>query len=316
MAQPILDPAPLSSFDGHSWSGLSVDKDRDSDLKKRFKTEKGAVRPEALKFVPERGGTVRVDALLDGRGGNAIMRAIRVEYKGRGPSLIDLADAWDERPVEMYQRGRTEDWHIEVFEKKGVIAVVMGNGAYPSVFVLANPDRIAVVQRQFVDGPTPVELPRDPGAGWDRLVRYSNVSLNLDVDASRPDWMNNRWMDDLRDSLRDEARNFRGDTLRSGGGSGSLNVNVTTGRFKDESTSFKVSLSLFTKTPYGDLTRFSDESRTIDYSHRARAVDLLRAALREMDSIVRAQVRNYGPEPVEAARNRAMDALYKAASGA
>ncbi len=314
-AQPVIDPAPLASFGGQDWSGLTLNRDTDSDIKRKFKTEKGAVRPEGLKLVAEKGSTIRVDPLLDGRGGKAVMRAIRVEYKGRGPSIFDLTDAWDERPVEMYQRGRTEDWHLEFFETRGVIAVVLQNETHPSVFILCDPDRLAVVQRQFTNERTRIERPRDPGEGWDRTVRFSNANVNVDLDGSRPERMGRRWMDDFTDSVREEARYYKGDTLRSGGGSGSMTINVTSGRFRDDTATFKVNLSLYTKTPYGDLTRFSDESRTIESSHRARGVDLVRAALREMDDNIRRTVRAFGPEPVEASRMRAMDLIYKAASG-
>jgi hypothetical protein len=253
--------------------------------------------------------------LLDGRGGKAVMRAIRVEYKGRGPSLFDLTDAWDERPVEMYQRGRTEDWHMEFFEKKGVAAIVMGKETHPSVFILCGPDRLAVVQRQFTDEQTRIERPRDPGEGWDRTVRYGGANVNVDLDGNRPDWMNRRWIDELSDSIRDEARYFKGDVLRQGN-NGSLSIRVTSNHDRDDRGNFKVSLTLSSKTPYGDIFKLSDESRTIEGSQRGRIMDLVRSALRELDESLRRQVRDYGPEPVEASRMRMLDVVYKSASGA
>ena len=188
----------------------------DSEIKRKFRVEKGAVRPEALKFVMEKGGTTRVDALLDGRGGNAVMRAIRVQFLGRDPNLMQLTDDWDERPEMFYQKGRTEDWHLEVFEKRGVIAVVLGPEMKSNVdfFLLMDPDRVPIVTRQFSDRPTRIERPADPGEGWDGVVSYRWITANVSVDNPRPDWLNNRWVDSLEDSLKDEAKFYRGRAVK------------------------------------------------------------------------------------------------------
>jgi hypothetical protein len=315
-AQSFLQTESMRDFDGREWSGIRLGRMNDSDIKKRFKVEKGAIRPEALKFVMEKGSTVRVDALLDGRGGKAVVRALRVEYLGRDPYLMQLVDDWDERPEMFYQKGRTEDWHLEVFEKRGVIAVVLGPEMRSNVdcFILMDPDRVGVVTRQFVERPTRIEPPRDPGEGWDRKVSFNWVTANASASGNRPDWMSNRWIDDLESALKDEAKFYRGSMLRGNGDKGSLSIRVSGSQFRDSSGRWSVNLSLNTSTPYGDLTAFSDDSRTISGNSRGRIVDLLRSALDEMDSNVRRQAREFGPEPKDAARKRAMELIYKAAS--
>jgi hypothetical protein len=65
----VFSPAPLDTFRAGSFSGIRIGTDRDKDIKQKFKTEKGAIRPEALKLVADRPRDYRVDALLDGRGG-------------------------------------------------------------------------------------------------------------------------------------------------------------------------------------------------------------------------------------------------------
>lgn len=315
-AQSILNPESLREFDGHEWSGLRLGRMTDSEIKKRFKTEKGAIRPEALKFVMEKGGTTRVDALLDGRGGSAVMRAIRVEFLGRDPNLMQLTDDWDERPEMYYQKGRTEDWHLEVFENRGVIAVVLGPEMRSNVecFILMDPNRVPIVTRQFADRPTPIERPRDPGEGWDGIVSYRFINVNATVDRDRPDWINNRWIDTLEDSLKDEAKFYRGRQVRGNQSDGTLSVRVDGDSYRNGSSKYTVNLTLFTKTPYGDLTAFANESRSIEGNSRSRIVDLLDRALDELDSNVGRQMKNYGPEPKDAARKRAMESVYKLAA--
>ncbi|CAN5341238.1 hypothetical protein BH11ARM1_BH11ARM1_14520 [soil metagenome] len=315
-AQSFIDPQAISTFDGSSWSGLTLKRDTDSDIKKLFKTERGAVRPEALKFVADKGAVVRVDALLDGRGGKAVMRAIRVEYLGKEPSVMDMTDAFDEQPQAYYQTDRTEDWHLEAFPDHGVIAAVFGSGTGKNVicYILTSPERVGVVTRQFSSKETRVQPPHDPGEDWNRIVNLGSVYADIDLDNSRPEYMNGRWKDDLKESLLDEARNYRGRAIRGGGNNGMLNIRLTADRFRDDSAQFRIALSLSGKTPYGDISKFANQSLTIERSHRSRSVTLLRDALDDLDSDVMRQLKSFGPEPIEAARGRAMQEIYKLAS--
>lgn len=315
-AQTIFNPGPLRDFDGREWCGLTLNHMTDSQIKRRFRTEKGAVVPEALKMVAEKGETTRVDALLDGRGDKAVMRAIRVEYLGRPPSLMQLTDDWDERPVEYWKKGRTENWHLEVFEQRGVIAVMLGPTLTSRIdcFLLMDPDRVPVVTRGFSETETRIERPRDPGEGRNQVVSYGFVNANFDPSGDRPDWMDRRYCGEIERAMEAEARRYRGKFLRAGAGSGSLTIRLTASGFRGESARFMLVAVLGAATPYGSLNLSSQVSREISGGHRARSVDLLDDALDELDRDIRGEIARFGPEEPDAERKRTIKALYQLAS--
>src|SRR5947209_19762887 len=72
-SQEIFKADPIESFDGKTWSGLTIGESTTDVIKKRFKTSKGAVRPEAMLLPQPEKAPIRIDVLMHGRGGGSIL---------------------------------------------------------------------------------------------------------------------------------------------------------------------------------------------------------------------------------------------------
>lgn len=307
-----LEPKPLSSFDGKSWAGLTIGNITDGGIKKQFQTEKGAVRPEGLKLVTTKDSGVRVDALLDGRGDKAVMRAIRVEYEVP-LSISDLSRDLGENPIPMYTSERHEDWRVLAFVDHGVLAVDLSGRA--DTFILCSPSQVRTALREFGDRQSDVTTPIDPGKNWDRIVRFSDSDSTVTLGSDKPDWMDSDWRRRLGRRLENEAESVRESSLRyASSGDGRLTISVTTDRFKSGEAEFKVSTSLRAATPYGTITQSASRSRKLGESFDRKLVDLFEDAVSDLARDVRNAVQKLGPPPRDQARKTAINRLMDGAT--
>lgn len=308
-----LEPKSLASFDGKSWSGLTLGALTDGDIKKQFQTEKGAIRPEALKLVTTKDSGVRVDALLDGRGDKAVMRAIRVEYDVP-PTISSLTADLGEEPVPMYTRDRNEDWRVLAFVTKGVLAIDLG-GRVDS-FILCAPDQVGIALRDFGDRQSPVTEVQDPGRGWDRIIRFADTDSSVTIGSNKPSWMDSDWRRRIGRRLENEAESIRESYLRYGSsGAGEVSIRVSTERFSDGGeANFTVALSLTANTPYGRFTQSSSRSKKFRDNYERRIMDLFDDAVDELGSNVRYAVQKLGPPPRDLARKTALERVLEGAS--
>lgn len=320
-ANSDLIPRPVTTFDGRSWSGIDVDVDKDADIKKKFRTTRGAVVPEAL-LVVSADDTIRVDALLDGRGANAVVRAIRVKYEGRRPTLRDFERELDERPVHYFPRVRHEPWHIAAFEKEGILALVMGDRAVPDRIesvLLMNPERIAAVLRRYDTNITPVTDVIDPGERWDRVLEYGRIDAAIRISANnRPGELDRGTINRIERDAEDDMRYSRG------GGSiryernarGSYNISVSDDGFGDNGEAgFRVTATIQGETPYGSISESAFSFRKFRDDYRRRIMDLIREVQRDVENKVRDKIRSLAPPPIETLRLEAEQQLWKDATG-
>jgi hypothetical protein len=307
-----LAPKPIESFDGKAWAGLALGALTDSEIKQKYQTEKGAIRPEALRITTERDSGVRVDALLDGRGGKAVMRAIRVEFE-KPPSLDQLAEAFGEKPVAMYNRERHEDWRILAFIDRGVLAMdVQGK---VDTFILCSPDRVGDALNVFYDQPSPVTIPSDPGRNWDRILRFNDVDVTVSLGSNRPSTLDYDWRRRVERRLQNEGESTRRGSLRYGSSyTGELKVRVSSDKFdKDGDSNFTVSVSVAGGSPYGQISQSASASKKIWNSYERRVQDLYEDAMLDLDRDVRGAIQKLGPPPKEQLRKLAMEKVYSGA---
>lgn len=300
-AEP-LQPMPLWTFNGSEWSGLRLGAQTDADLKKAFGAGKGAVRPEALRLTSA-DQNVRVDALLDGRGGKAVMRAIRVEWDN-GPSVAEVAAQLKTEPVELYDPTRHEDWGVIQFPGKGVLAVVLNRRI--DFWLLAAPAVADKIASSFTSQPSEVRPVPDPGEGWDRTVIYGLVQATVRVPSNDniPSALNSSGRDDLQSYAVREGRNLRGRPLEfQRGESGRLTIEISYGRFNEKGeTSVTISAALNSGSPYGVFTSSASQSRKIDSSYIRRTLDLLDSVLEALMDTASDRIRALRPPPPETRR--------------
>ncbi|CAN5635303.1 hypothetical protein BH11ARM2_BH11ARM2_28430 [soil metagenome] len=315
LAQDTLRSEAITRFDGQRWAGIRLNRDTDADIKRVFRTEKGAVRPEALKIVTDQPRDVRVDTLLDGRGGKAVVRAIRVEYMFGAPKLSELEDAYNERGEELYLPGRNDDWSLVSFPKQGVLVFSLKGLA--SVFYLASPEGIARATGDFRDRPTPVVPVPDPGAGWDQTVTFGDSSVTLFIGDNAPGDFDEGGRRRMRDAVSDSLEGVRGRGLRyARRDRGTIAASVRTSKFDDDgSTDCTVALSLTSTTPYGKIEKTVSRNRKIRPRYRDAILNLTDDAMDALKIEVANAIRHMGPPSPERTREDAMQRLYGALTG-
>lgn len=308
-----LNPQPISTFDGKVWTGLPLNGITDGEIKKKYRTEKGAVRPEALKIITTSESGVRVDALLDGRGDKAVMQAIRVGYD-RSVDIEKLSEELHEKPVRLFTRERHEDWWVEAFVDHGVIALVIEGQC--DTFFLTSPDRTGMALRDFGDRQSSVTDPPDPGANWDRVLRFGYTSASVTVGSSKPDELDADGRRRIGNRLKNLAESLREPSLRySSSSSDRLSISVSSDKFdKDGEANFTVSVGISANTPYGQLDETASRSRKIRGNYDRRLADLMEDAFYDLARDVRNKVQRLGPPPRDASRKRFVDRLMDAAT--
>lgn len=308
-----VNPQPVATFDGKAWSGLTLGEMSDGELKKKFETDKGAVRPEGLRILATRGSGVRIDALLDGRGSKAVMRALRVQVET--PMRMDqLADTLKESPLVLYAQDRWEDWRMLAFAERGILALEIEGRV--DTYILMSPDRISAATRNFGEVESRVTNPPDPGRDWDRIIRFDNTYASVSLGSNRPEPLDSDWRRRLERRLENEAESLRASGLRySSSGDGELRIEVTTERFnKDGEANFTVRAALTASTPYGSLSESVSKSKKFSSNYDRRVLELLDDATRDLAQDVRDAVRKLGPPPRDSLRKAMLDKVMELAS--
>jgi hypothetical protein len=302
---------PIWSFDGSNWGGIKLGVHKDSELKKLFGAGKGGIRPEALK-IPAQDAGLRLDALMDARGGKAKVKALRLEYTNP-QDLEPITKNLGVEPMTLYQQERWEDWSIVSYPGKGICALQMNGRAF--VFLLGDPRLMDNSLRRFSPDVTDVVERPDPGADWDRIVTYDSVRVSIEQSKtpkfpSELDSHARRRMEsDVEAKL---LRVVRGPAYYGMGGGGAFNVDVTIGGFNDKGESdVRYSATLTAETPYGPLTVTQSHSFRMKDDYRRRVWDgadqLLRMTFGEADKRIRA----LGPPPMNSKRMSAQEALME-----
>lgn len=168
----------LAAYDMKTVDRVVLGQTADKDLKKLYKVGKGAMRPEGL--VISNDDQWRVDALLNGRGGDA--KAIAVWYEAK--RAVDFSDfTRDLGPAERsFVRNRSSDWSVNAWPERGIAMFVArdGNRDYVEGVLLTDKDRILTMTRALEAQPTEI---LDLQAIFDRKDRRVFIR-SFDVDIS------------------------------------------------------------------------------------------------------------------------------------
>ena len=239
-AQPLIDPGPLASFDGRSWSGLILDSTTKDALKKNFKTQgaKGNdkfLRSEAIIMTPpaldEDGDIKAIQAMMSGNGGDAKLLGIRLVYGDYAPMVADLARDLNRPMQRFYPNKRYSNWYIVAFPQRGIAAITTDDNGNQEervlVALLTSPVRLQRALTAFSTSPTPISNIQDDMRVLHDYMEVGGVEINLSINGfDRFDsWRMDSMRRDLRDQLRD--RLSRSNIRVTNGGRGQLRVDVT-----------------------------------------------------------------------------------------
>ena len=182
LAQEMFKVDEISRFDGKTWGGLTIGDSTTADIKKLFKTSKGAVRPEAMLLPQPQNSPVRVDVLMIGRGANSVLSGFRLAYTDGGTDLKTLSESLKLEPETWYPREHFDDWRVEAFPERGIVAFMEGSGRTErtSVVLLCAPFHVRDVIASCEHQPTrPLNI-LDVYPDDKRVLEIGNVSVDID----------------------------------------------------------------------------------------------------------------------------------------
>ncbi len=309
----------IETFDGTSWSGITLGVTTQEGVKKQFRNGRGRFMP-AIPSVELRqqddNSPWRVDALYPTKDKEATLDGIclTARHEHGAPSLGRLRGALGEGGEERFPAERFEDWRVVAYPKKGVLLFALGDRV-PMV-LLGTPGRIARAAETLDREEPPVTERVDPHEGKPRVVKFGSVDVSLRLkDFGARD--ESRVKRDLEELMR---RASAGGTLEfSYAGNGSYSLSITGDHDADKDKTGSISCTLSGETAYGPVRAYTYESFKIKRtgSGETRALedtDYLSAALLAMRSAERdvtEQVRKQGPPPLEEERRRAWERMIE-----
>lgn len=224
----------LAAYDMKTVDRVVLGQTADKDLKKLYKVGKGAMRPEGL--VISNDEQWRVDALLNGRGGDA--KAIAVWYEAK--RAVEFSDfTRDLGPAERsFVRNRSSDWSVNAWPERGIAMFVTrdGNRDYVEGILLTDKDRILTMTRALEAQPTEI---LDLQAIFDRKDRRVFIrSFDVDISSKNINIGDQRREERFIQSFAERRWETRDILFGRDGGTISISINIDF-----EKTNVSVSLS-------------------------------------------------------------------------
>lgn len=275
-------PAAPETFDGRRWSECIIGQTTNDDLRKQFRTERGAFRREAFRFARAgKNDGPRVEAVLDGSRGVSRVIGFLLSYaEGDGPDPARLAERLGEKAARFYPGGdRYDAWHLETFSDHGVALVVVGEddanergGAAAAVRVpyllLCRPDSLADLAARWQRDPSPVVDPQTRLRENPPVLEIGDVDVSFSlkhVSLTRTRDVEDNLERGIQDDLsrysrrRDEALVFR----RSGKSTFKVSLSAEFNSAR-RTTSVSVSTSIEGETGYGRVSASGSGSDKIE----------------------------------------------------
>ena len=244
--KPYMNPPPVSTFDGKTWAGITMGRTTQRDIKDQVRTGNSDYH-NALQMSQPKGAGLHVEVLCLGK--DMPVGEIVLRYDGDGaPEQTLVATLPKDRLVRCYESGRMEDWWLDVWPERGVVAFVHA-GNIPWV-ALTSPDRARALAHQMSMERTPVVPRVDPHAGEPKVATFGDTTVTFSLTRIRMDEAAER-----RSLERRMQRATADGTLRySPGASGYYSVSISGSYDGKRGGSIQISCSIHGTGPYGAVS--------------------------------------------------------------
>jgi hypothetical protein len=301
---PTWEQPRFELADGKSLGGIIFGEDTDGTLKRRFRTDRGAIRPEGLVLAQSQDKGLKVDALLAGRGKDAPVIGIRLQFLRFAPTRETFEKELGGETETFFARNRYSDWAVLTNEEKGIAAFAVRerNDTVMESLVFTTPARIRELTRGLSSGAGDIgDLQREFDR-LDRTVKVRSTSVTMTAkNITTPD--RNR---ESRDLERYADRQFESRVLRYGG-DGSISISISLDFDK-----VSVSASLNAKNEAGTVSASASksgrfrEANDIAYYDRGVIQNLVEGVLDELSDNAERAVENQRPQTESEERNKAV----------
>lgn len=305
---PFFDPAAIETFDGKSWSGLTLGVTTQDGVKKQFRNSRGDYGSSVLlEMNKQKDQRFHVTALYPTKDKAAPLQGICIRYTDafHGLPLNKLQAALGGAGSAYFSTTRYEDWAVVAYPERGVLLFALGNEV-PMV-LLGSPRRIAPTVGRMSTNAMPLGVYGEQFRFAARLLRYENVGVSFSLTKIK-------WSDEnrARRHLTEDAQ-----AAYTGGGVLRYDPRATTGRYDisidarynpDKGGSGTATVSISGVGPFGNLSTTRSADFSIDRGPDDRSLeetDCVRAAQRAMRLAERdlaLQVLNQQPPPIQSAR--------------
>lgn len=297
-----------SSFDGRTWGGLEISRTTDAELKKLYKTSKGAMRPEGILLTQPDSANYRVDALLKGRGKDARLNGIRINYRGAEPSLEALCQDLPGAPAMFFPKTRYEDWAVAAYPQRGVAFFLDRASDHPVVewALVSNPDTLlSALQGLGVESSEVVEYV-DPYRDLPRLLELGTVSVSFHFDGIQAEDR-----DQDRDDLERAMKRMKAHDLvhyRSGK-RGTFSLAIDASYTVKDGGRVRVTGDLEGFTNYGHVAVHSESARDLKKPRSGenppryvRYMSIAEDVISDIEDKIREAIEAQGPPPIQSFR--------------
>lgn len=293
---------PIEEFNGYRWANIALGTSKDGDIKKLYNTAKSPFWPEALRLPNAQG--LNIDVLLDGRGENAVARAISVEFAQGQPSLERMTTVFGNEPNVFFPDERYLDWKLQVFEKQGVILVQRGPAPVRTErALLVTPQALEALMasEMLSTRSTRIRTPEDPGRNWDREVTFGYVRVDVSISNDmRPSSCGRSTESNVEWRLEDAIEGFRGDVYYDGRSDGEFTIRISGGKFdRNGAATFTVNGEIKVDTPYGRVSESYYDSRKVGNNFTNVLTDMGYDAAHSLRAEIRDRVRGLKPPSKE-----------------
>ena len=245
----FFQPSGFASCDGKAWSGVVFGQTTRQDLARQFRisSDKTGWRNAVVLMAPPLDVT-RYVAVLDGGGKGAAVTAMAVVYPA--PKMIspELAGATTTKPVALYDSTRNDGSHYELYEDKGILALLAGERESDGVLsvMVSKPAFIAPCMSLLSHEAIAVTPLVDNHAGQARVAVFGSTTASFDLkNATMKQGEKEKLETNLRELTASGKMQYRS------GAAGSLNGRVSIQWDRARGGTVTVKLTLDGEGPYG-----------------------------------------------------------------
>jgi hypothetical protein len=299
---PPFTPDPIERYDGTRWSGITLGRTRQDEVRKQFKSGRGDYDP-AVELVPERPLPYKISVLFATRRKEATAEAVVLKWKEEraGTLLSELVRALGEREAEeRFTEGRYEDWRYVLYPERGILLFAIQDRV--PLILMGQPERLTRLLRNLPTRATRIINYRDPREDQPKRATYGDYEVRLDMKGMEVE-NRDRERRNIERDLRDPYESGGRLTYRPGD-SGAYRVTITGRYSKDKGGSVEAYVSITAGGPFGEVSASNTESERIErgrdrvYLEDTRYERTLNLARRKAERELISKLERQGPPPI------------------
>lgn len=262
-SRPQFEGEPLDTIGDKGWSELEFGVSTLATVKKNFDVSSSDL-PNSTQFKQGKRPPREVHMMWGKEGKKSPLVAIALNYApGQELELSQLQAQLKQKGQSLYARQRFEEWRVQTFPDKGVIAWVKGKDKPRVSFLMMVPSgQLRAWQRNqpLRVAATPVAVRVDPNANKPRIIEFGSTLVTFTF--SGPYTMREQEKERQEDELK--RRKLGGILQYRRGMAGSYDIDVGGSWKYDKGGTLNVTCTISGEGPYGPIRVSQSSSKTLN----------------------------------------------------